>query len=261
MERCNHLLAPLVDHRLGWLQRASTAAVDPVLPPRAVFLATRRDAMGAHVMQIRRFLKDQGLRETVTGAVHKQVTARRPREWSEPGSTGWSTRASTPGRDPSLRFDRANSHHDAGEVNGLRRRPIALGRCSHPEGTDPRDPAKGVLNVHPGLLPDARGVDVIEWPLLRSIPTGVTVHFVDPGIDTSAIQIRSHVKRQPGESISELRDRIGRESANALREPIELIAAWDASPVLQDANQGRTSRARSRDQRRPLERLLGEAQR
>ncbi|MDB4691616.1 formyltransferase family protein [Verrucomicrobia bacterium] len=50
----------------------------------------------------------------------------------------------------------------------------------------------GVLNVHLGLLPDYRGMDVVEWPILmkgleglKSI--GLTLHYMDKGVDTGPI--------------------------------------------------------------------------
>jgi folate-dependent phosphoribosylglycinamide formyltransferase PurN len=44
----------------------------------------------------------------------------------------------------------------------------------------------GVLNAHIGLLPRYRGRSVMEWSLLHGDPTGVTVFFMDEGIDTGA---------------------------------------------------------------------------
>jgi methionyl-tRNA formyltransferase len=47
------------------------------------------------------------------------------------------------------------------------------------------------LNAHPGLLPWVRGVCPLEHALLRGVALGVTVHAVDPGIDTGPIIRRS----------------------------------------------------------------------
>ncbi|MDB4916835.1 MAG: methionyl-tRNA formyltransferase [Gemmatimonadetes bacterium] len=48
----------------------------------------------------------------------------------------------------------------------------------------------GVLNSHPGLLPWARGMDVMEHSLLRDIPVGATGHYIDVGIDTGPLLLR-----------------------------------------------------------------------
>jgi methionyl-tRNA formyltransferase len=42
----------------------------------------------------------------------------------------------------------------------------------------------GILNAHIGKLPEYRGRSVMEWSLLQGDATGVTVFFIDEGIDT-----------------------------------------------------------------------------
>jgi methionyl-tRNA formyltransferase len=42
----------------------------------------------------------------------------------------------------------------------------------------------GILNAHIGLLPAYRGRSVMEWSLVQGDPCGVSVFFVDEGIDT-----------------------------------------------------------------------------
>jgi methionyl-tRNA formyltransferase len=42
----------------------------------------------------------------------------------------------------------------------------------------------GILNPHIGLLPAYRGRSVMEWSLLQGDPVGITVFFIDSGIDT-----------------------------------------------------------------------------
>jgi methionyl-tRNA formyltransferase len=70
-----------------------------------------------------------------------------------------------------------------------------------------RVPRIGVLNPHPGLLPAYRGVDVIPWALHNEDPLGVTVHFVDPGIDTGDIVAQRPFSVQPGDTPSSLKRR------------------------------------------------------
>lgn len=42
----------------------------------------------------------------------------------------------------------------------------------------------GILNAHIGILPRYRGRSVMEWAILEDGPVGITVFFVDAGIDT-----------------------------------------------------------------------------
>ncbi len=52
----------------------------------------------------------------------------------------------------------------------------------------------GILNAHIGILPKYRGRSVAEWSVLQGDPTGVTVFFIDSGIDTgSRIVLRKFI--------------------------------------------------------------------
>jgi methionyl-tRNA formyltransferase len=42
----------------------------------------------------------------------------------------------------------------------------------------------GILNAHIGLLPKYRGRSVMEWSMVQGDPVGVSVFFLDEGIDT-----------------------------------------------------------------------------
>lgn len=54
---------------------------------------------------------------------------------------------------------------------------------------------KRIINIHPSLLPLFKGKDAIGQALLAGTSkTGVTVHFVDEGIDTGEIIMQEEVK-------------------------------------------------------------------
>jgi len=41
----------------------------------------------------------------------------------------------------------------------------------------------GILNMHPGLLPENRGLDNVKWAIIDNISQGVTSHLIDDHID------------------------------------------------------------------------------
>jgi hypothetical protein len=43
------------------------------------------------------------------------------------------------------------------------------------------------INVHPGYLPYNRGPNPNLWAILDGTPRGVTIHYIDPGVDTGDI--------------------------------------------------------------------------
>jgi methionyl-tRNA formyltransferase len=68
-------------------------------------------------------------------------------------------------------------------------------------------PKIGILNAHPGLLPKYRGVDVIPWAVYNGDEVGVTVHFIDEGVDTGRIIMQEVIKLDEKETISTLRNK------------------------------------------------------
>lgn len=69
----------------------------------------------------------------------------------------------------------------------------------------------GIFNAHMGVLPEYRGMDVVEWPILededRSVGLGVTLHFMDRGIDTGPIALVRRLQIRPADSVERLRKR------------------------------------------------------
>ena len=48
-------------------------------------------------------------------------------------------------------------------------------------------PSIGILNSHPGKLPDYQGCMAVEWSIYNDDPVCSTCHFIDDGIDTGPI--------------------------------------------------------------------------
>lgn len=67
----------------------------------------------------------------------------------------------------------------------------------------------GVLNCHMGILPEYRGMDVVEWPLLLKDYNriGFSIHFMDEGVDTGDILKTEKVEILKGDNILSLRTR------------------------------------------------------
>ena len=66
-----------------------------------------------------------------------------------------------------------------------------------------------IVNTHPSLLPDFPGAHAIRDVLAAAVPTtGVTVHWVDDGVDTGPVLAQQPVPVRPGDDEDSLRDRI-----------------------------------------------------
>lgn len=69
--------------------------------------------------------------------------------------------------------------------------------------------SKGILNSHIGLLPRYRGRCVMEWSIYEKSPTGITVFYIDDGIDTGKdIVIREEVSVLECGSIEEAKNKL-----------------------------------------------------
>lgn len=68
---------------------------------------------------------------------------------------------------------------------------------------------RAIVNVHPALLPRHAGLDAIR----RSFESederlGITVHFVDDGVDTGPVIRQERITRREGEVLAEAEKRI-----------------------------------------------------
>ncbi|HEY6059032.1 MAG TPA: methionyl-tRNA formyltransferase [Gemmatimonadales bacterium] len=86
-------------------------------------------------------------------------------------------------------------------------------------------PRRGMVNVHPSLLPELRGAAPVEWAILNGDETtGVTIMQLDAGMDSGPIlhQIPHHI--DPGVTGGELSAHLAEMGAQAL---IEALALWE----------------------------------
>jgi phosphoribosylglycinamide formyltransferase-1 len=66
-----------------------------------------------------------------------------------------------------------------------------------------------ILNVHPSLLPDFPGRDAIGQALdARTRVTGVTIHYVDEGMDTGTPIAQARIAIAPDDTLETLSERI-----------------------------------------------------
>jgi len=66
-----------------------------------------------------------------------------------------------------------------------------------------------IINIHPSLLPDFPGLNAIEAAFNAGVrQTGVTIHYVDAGVDTGPIIIQEEVTILPEDSLETLEARV-----------------------------------------------------
>jgi methionyl-tRNA formyltransferase len=118
-------------------------------------------------------------------------------------------------------------------------RPDVLVVAGYPEIFGPRLlalPRLGALNVHASLLPRYRGPQPVAQALLRGEPfTGVTVHYLDAGVDTGDIVAQDVVPILETDTVYTLAARIFELGSRVLLDVLERLAQGRLQRRKQDA--------------------------
>ncbi|MBP0001677.1 MAG: methionyl-tRNA formyltransferase [Cyanobacteria bacterium SID2] len=96
-------------------------------------------------------------------------------------------------------------------------------------------PRLGCLNGHGSLLPEYRGAAPIQWCLYDGkTRTGMTSMFMDEGMDTGAMLLKSEVEIGLLENAWELAARLSEQCADLLVETLLRLDRGDIEAILQD---------------------------
>ena len=88
-----------------------------------------------------------------------------------------------------------------------------------------------IVNVHPSLLPAFPGLRAIEQAVEQGVKvTGVTVHFVDEGVDSGAIVLQEPLELSYPARIAEIEERVHGVEHRLLPRAVRLIAAGRVRP-------------------------------
>ena len=100
-------------------------------------------------------------------------------------------------------------------------------------------PKLGTLNAHQGALPAYRGMNVIEWAILEGASPAVSIHFVDPGVDTGDIVIAEKIPIVEGDTFASIRFRAGRQQCEMLARAARQALSGPLTRRPQRAEEGR----------------------
>lgn len=81
----------------------------------------------------------------------------------------------------------------------------------------------GIINVHPGILPDVRGNTPYIWSIVHGLPLGVTAHLVNTEVDRGPILNRRRLALQPGTTYPQLLQELNHLCADVLVETLQAI--------------------------------------
>ncbi len=95
-------------------------------------------------------------------------------------------------------------------------------------------PKYGCINVHASLLPAYRGAAPIQWAILDGQEkTGVTIMYMNEGLDTGDILMQKEIAIAPDETGGSLHDKLAELGAEALCEALPGVIDGTLKPVPQ----------------------------
>lgn len=102
-------------------------------------------------------------------------------------------------------------------------------------------PRLGILNIHPGRLPDYRGCTCVEWAVYNDDEVCNSVHFMTTTIDGGAVVLTEGYRFSSADSYVDLRVKVYREGFNLLARATEKvlregITAADSTPQVAGGN-------------------------
>ena len=103
-------------------------------------------------------------------------------------------------------------------------------------------PPRGMVNVHPSLLPGLRGAAPIEWAIIRGHETtGVTIMQLDAGMDSGPILHQIPHRIGPDVTAGELAAHLAEMGAQALVETLAMLEQSDPPPRPVPQNEARAT--------------------
>ena len=97
-------------------------------------------------------------------------------------------------------------------------------------------PEHGTIQYHPSLLPRHRGISSMAWPVIQgATETGVTIFWVDEGIDTGPVLLQREAEIKPEDTVGSLYfDRLYPMGVTALVDAVRMVREGDAPHIDQD---------------------------
>ena len=96
-------------------------------------------------------------------------------------------------------------------------------------------PKLGCINLHPSLLPNYRGMAPQHWPIINGDQeTGITVHFIDEGVDTGNIILQKKIVIDSNMYVSMLQKNMLMVYKTIMIEAIVIISKKDVKLINQN---------------------------
>lgn len=97
---------------------------------------------------------------------------------------------------------------------------------------------RGIVNLHPSLLPYNRGAYPNVWSIVDETPAGVTLHYIDEGIDTGDILAQVEEEVRPSDTGETLYHRLEQAAVSLFCESWPRFKLGQLKPIPQSPDAG-----------------------
>ncbi len=109
-------------------------------------------------------------------------------------------------------------------------------------------PSEGCLNLHSSYLPYNRGANPNVWSIVDDTPAGVTIHWMDSGIDTGDIIARERVSIEFSDTGKDLYERLEDAQVELFQEVWPKILSGELAELSQSEEAGTSHQASEFDE-------------
>lgn len=97
---------------------------------------------------------------------------------------------------------------------------------------------KGIINIHPGLLPQNRGLDAMKWAIYNNWKQGVSAHIISEEIDSGRLIEKREVDVFGEDTLVTLNARLARVRRQLLTDAVEALMEHEVEdfPELKDGD-------------------------
>lgn len=89
----------------------------------------------------------------------------------------------------------------------------------------------GIINFHPGLIPEARGLDALLWSIYGNQPLGVTAHLIDRRVDAGRVLLRRPIAIRADDTLLDLSERLYDQQLDMLSPAVQQALSSEWTPV------------------------------
>lgn len=225
-------------------------------PPCAVCIGSSRSTIRYRYRSITRYVRAHGLRETASRMLYRATKRKDVLQGAASNLPPGIVEQAQQQAIPVVYFDTINDEKTIEVVRGYQPDFIVLGGAPLLKRGIRDVPRYGVINAHPAKLPEIRGMDVVGWSLLQGVPLGLTVFFVDAGVDTGPILYFHPVPDKAGLTLEEIMEKLQTQAGKAVVHAIQGFLAETLKPVPQKKEDGKLYTAMPRATRARVEALL-----